>query len=180
MELISNEYARMRSKQTKRNFRSLRDPLRQLFAWVRTANVKARLSTSVEQEVQDVTVAVELVNYVLYHDISSSAPAVANDENLPNANIKRKREGDDGAAEDDDESPTPPAAPAASRAQSVRSSYLLVSELIAELYMRGETSVDMSLILQQVNENRDHGVEALSQAELNTILGRLERENKVR
>jgi DNA replication licensing factor MCM3 len=86
MEIIANEYARMRSKQTKRNLpitaRSLETLIR-----LSTASAKSRLSVNVEEE--DVTVAVDLLNFVLFHDISSSKEGVVEDENIPNGN-KRK------------------------------------------------------------------------------------------
>mmetsp|Transcript_20136 Transcript_20136/g.19440 ORF Transcript_20136/g.19440 Transcript_20136/m.19440 type:complete len:838 (+) Transcript_20136:160-2673(+) len=66
MEEISSAYVNMRSKQSQKNLpvtaRSLETLIR-----LSSANAKARLSISVDHE--DVEVACELINFVLFHDI---------------------------------------------------------------------------------------------------------------
>jgi DNA replication licensing factor MCM3 len=78
MEIISSEYARMRSLQTRKNLpvtaRSLETIIR-----ISSASAKIRLSPSVDSV--DVNVAMELLNFVLYHDVSAVA---VNNENTPN------------------------------------------------------------------------------------------------
>jgi hypothetical protein len=74
MENISTAYANMRAKQTKQNLpitaRSLETIIR-----LSTAHAKARLSESVENE--DVECAVELMHFVLFHEIGSAESASA-------------------------------------------------------------------------------------------------------
>jgi DNA replication licensing factor MCM3 len=71
MEIISNAYTIMRSKQTQRTLpvtaRSLETIIR-----LSSASAKARLSQSVDSE--DVDTALELLNYVLYHEGNSDDP----------------------------------------------------------------------------------------------------------
>ena len=73
MELISQAYAEMRSKQTSRTLpvtaRSLETIIR-----LANANAKCRLSQSVDEV--DVEAALELMNFVLYHEVG----ATGNDE----------------------------------------------------------------------------------------------------
>ena len=72
MENISTAYANMRAKQTKQNLpitaRSLETIIR-----LSTAHAKARLSDKVENE--DVECAVELMHFVLFHEIGASESA---------------------------------------------------------------------------------------------------------
>ena len=74
MENISTAYANMRAKQTKQNLpitaRSLETIIR-----LSTAHAKARLSENVENE--DVECAVELMHFVLFHEIGSAESASA-------------------------------------------------------------------------------------------------------
>jgi DNA replication licensing factor MCM3 len=69
-ELVTNSYATMRSKQDQRNLpvtaRSLETIIR-----LATAHAKARLSPTIDEV--DVEVAMELMNYVLYHEIGDDA-----------------------------------------------------------------------------------------------------------
>ena len=74
MENISQAYARMRSQQSQRNLpvtaRSLETIIR-----LSSASAKARLSPSVDEE--DVEVAVELINFVLFHEIGDPVEGTA-------------------------------------------------------------------------------------------------------
>ena len=79
MELISTAYATMRSKQSQRTLpvtaRSLETIIR-----LSNASAKCRLSQSVDEE--DVEVALELINYVLYHEIGSEVDSHNNNIQL--------------------------------------------------------------------------------------------------
>ena len=99
MESISTAYAGMRAKQSQKNLpitaRSLETIIR-----LSSASAKARLSTSVEE--QDVEVAVELMNFVLFHEQNGS-PADIGGQRLGGAGARRMRQEDDNMAVDADD-----------------------------------------------------------------------------
>jgi len=78
MENISTAYANMRAKQTKQNLpitaRSLETIIR-----LSTAHAKARLSDNVENE--DVECAVELMHFVLFHEIGAAEGTSSSSKN---------------------------------------------------------------------------------------------------
>lgn len=69
MECISNSYAQMRSRQSQRNLPITARTLETIIR-LSSASAKARLSNSVEEN--DVETAVELLNFVLFHEIGES------------------------------------------------------------------------------------------------------------
>lgn len=71
MDRISQAYAGMRSHQSKKNLPITARTLETIIR-ISTAAAKCRLSNSVD--IEDVDKAVELINFVLFHDIGSSAP----------------------------------------------------------------------------------------------------------
>ena len=74
MEQISSAYANMRAKQSQKNLpvtaRSLETIIR-----LSSAAAKTRLSPSVEE--QDVEVATDLMNFVLFHEIGAEVEGTA-------------------------------------------------------------------------------------------------------
>eukprot|EP01041_Mallomonas_annulata_P000460 gene460-847_t len=97
MENIAAAYADMRSKQNNRNLpvtaRSLETIIR-----IASAHAKARLSPIVNEE--DVEGAVELINFVLFHEISDTASSSATNENENTSNYNDKRNRNDENGED--------------------------------------------------------------------------------
>ena len=87
MESIAVAYGNMRAKQTNRNFpvtaRSLETLIR-----VSSAHAKARLSVSVEEE--DVEGAVELINYVMFHEVTE---VVSSEEELKQDSTRKEDDG---------------------------------------------------------------------------------------
>ena len=158
MDLISSEYASMRSKQTKRNLpvtaRSLETLIR-----LSSAAAKARLSSSVEAV--DVTVAVELLSFVLYHDFSVDVDSEHNGN-------KRKRE-------DLSQDTSPSKVIVSSEAQN-KSLYNRVVELIGNLRSQGD-SFGVDRMLSLVN---DGSASPYVHEDLEIVLRRLETENRVR
>ena len=158
MDLISSEYASMRSKQTKRNLpvtaRSLETLIR-----LSSAAAKARLSSSVEAV--DVTVAVELLSFVLYHDFSVDVDSDHNGN-------KRKRE-------DLSQDTSPSKVTVSSEARN-KSLYNRVVELIGDLRSQGD-SFGVDRMLSLVN---DGSASPYVHEDLEIVLRRLETENRVR
>jgi DNA replication licensing factor MCM3 len=100
MESISTAYAGMRAKQSQKNLpitaRSLETIIR-----LSSASAKARLSTSVEE--QDVEVAIELMNFVLFHEQNGNS-AESGGQRLGGARrMRQEATQDDGAAMDADD-----------------------------------------------------------------------------
>jgi len=87
METIATAYADMRSKQSNRNLpvtaRSLETLIR-----ISSAHAKSRLCNTVE--VQDVEGAKDLVNFVLFHEVSTPAPATSVETAAGEADSGRK------------------------------------------------------------------------------------------
>jgi len=79
MEIISTSYANMRSRQTKKNLPITARTLETIIR-LSTASAKSRLSVSVDEV--DVEMAMELMNFVLFHDIG-------NDDNNNNSSSGR-------------------------------------------------------------------------------------------
>lgn len=67
IEVISEEYSQMRSRQTKKNLPITARTLETIIR-ISTASAKARLSTSIDT--YDVEMAIDLMNFVLFHDIN--------------------------------------------------------------------------------------------------------------
>jgi DNA replication licensing factor MCM3 len=87
MTAISNEYANMRSKQSKRNLPITARTLETLIR-LSTASAKVRLSVTVD--IIDVEIAIELLNFVLFHDVSKyddEDDGEKADENINTINI---------------------------------------------------------------------------------------------
>jgi DNA replication licensing factor MCM3 len=103
MDSISTAYSGMRAKQTPKNVpvtaRSLETIIR-----LASAHAKVRLSTVVED--QDVEVAVELMNFVLFHEVGVTAaetPAAKPSAVTGVATKKTKRDEEGGTSGDDEE-----------------------------------------------------------------------------
>ena len=155
MDLISSEYASMRSKQTKRNLpvtaRSLETLIR-----LSSAAAKARLSASVEAE--DVAVAVELLSFVLYHDFSVEAD-----------------QGDSGKKRKNDMIDSSPSKRRDVSDETSRNLYGRVVEIIGNLRSQGD-SFNVSRLLELVN---DGSTIPRNFEDLDLVLRRLETENRV-
>ena len=156
MDLISSEYASMRSKQTKRNLpvtaRSLETLIR-----LSSAAAKARLSASVEAE--DVAVAVELLSFVLYHDFSVEAD-----------------QGDSGKKRNNDMIDSSPSKRRDVSDETSKTLYGRVVEIIGNLRSQGD-SFNVSRLLEIVN---DGSTIPRNFEDLDLVLRRLETENRVR
>lgn len=104
MERISNAYAGMRGHQSRKNLpitaRTLETMIR-----LSTAAAKCRLSNNIE--IEDVETAVELLNFVLFHEIGPQSSTTTNNNNNNSAGtagmVQKETSTEAGAAAEDDE-----------------------------------------------------------------------------
>lgn len=154
MEQISTEYAKMRSKQTKRNLPVTARTLETIIR-LSTASAKCRLSSSVEE--RDVTAGVELLNFVLYHDISGHNEDVSNDR-------KRPREAEE----------------IFPQRALLHGANARVRHFLSQQQLAGTTEISVESLLQQLNENPDFDADPIDMGGLTAILEELNVENRVR
>lgn len=187
MDSISTAFAGMRAKQTIKNLpvtaRSLETVIR-----LSSAHAKVRLSHTVDEE--DVDLAMELMNFVMFHEVGSMEPA---QYGITSSRVRRERGGEETSGDDDEE----PEELADSSAKNKRprleigddvdcdiavdatgARFKIVQSTISKL---GQT---MGLDLIRVDEllnrlNSDTDGTSFNKQEINHCLIELERQNKV-
>lgn len=170
MEGISIAFAGMRSKQTPKNLpvtaRSLETIIR-----LSSASAKARLSTTVED--QDVEIAVELMNFVLFHEVGTANPANNRSAAVvsPTADIGEEQAETARDSQDD-------IAPQSKRSKvDAGAKYYAALQLISTLPQN--EGIPVVELLDKINASRDTNAR-YTLSEVRDILTQLEVENKVR
>jgi DNA replication licensing factor MCM3 len=179
MDRISNAYANMRAQQSKKNLpitaRTLETMIR-----LSTAAAKSRLSDSVD--IEDVEVAVELLNFVLFHEIGTNNNS--NNTNKESSSNKKKKTSKSQAVEKTSEESIPIAEENDDKEnQDDENNYSLeqlldkANQLIFTLTRDGHDSfstVDFKGELERLLD-----VSGLSKSSFDQMIYKLEEQNKV-
>ncbi len=204
MENISTSYANMRARQSRKNLPVTARTLETIIR-LSSASAKARLSNSVDD--CDVEVAMELMNFVLFHEIGSDvATPVVSD---PSASLKNKLSAQSKATSENKENAGNSASvyddvdtPAVDeevneeeedlglndeqyRTVYVDSSaprYLELQAVLDKFMTAGEDVIELETLMQRLNylQGAARRKDAFTRKEVVTILYELERQNKVR
>ena len=137
METIASSYANMRARQSRKNLPVTARTLETIIR-LSTAAAKARLSNSVDD--CDVEVAMELMNFVLFHEIGSDSttPVASEPQSLKN---KLARAGEN--KENKENSPTQASVyDSTDSAEEVATAGRLWTVQVAHLHFRGRLLVD--------------------------------------
>lgn len=189
MDSISAAFAGMRAKQTSKNLpvtaRSLETIIR-----LSSAHAKVRLSNSVDDE--DVDVAMELMNFVMFHEVGSSEFVNSGGAKITSeiGIRKSKRQQDDGTSNDDDDDLETIEATASSKRARIdfeeslevdpdSARFKRVQSTISKMGQARGTDQTIAVTELQVRLNSEIGEAHYSTEEICAVLMELERKNKV-
>jgi DNA replicative helicase MCM subunit Mcm2 (Cdc46/Mcm family) len=169
MEGISIAFAGMRSKQTPKNLpvtaRSLETIIR-----LSSASAKARLSTTVED--QDVEIAVELMNFVLFHEVGVENPTNNRSSAVVSPTNNLDEDQNETGRENQDDIAPPPKRSKVDDSAKFYTALQLISTLPSN------EGIEIAELLHKINVNRESSVR-YTLDEMRAILTQLEVENKV-
>jgi DNA replication licensing factor MCM3 len=204
METISSAYANMRARQSQKNLPVTARTLETIIR-LSTASAKARLSGSVDE--CDVESAMELMSFVLFHEVGATYDAAAQATAKAAGGITTSvldigggigKEGqtqsvyelgeDDGSAEEEDEEEDKDKENEGEvEVDSSSPRYRQVSAVLVKLNEAGEDVVQLEVLLTKLNQSQgaqgaqggSRRPERYRRKEVVAILGELERQNKV-
>jgi DNA replication licensing factor MCM3 len=198
METISASYANMRARQSRKNLPVTARTLETIIR-LSTAAAKARLSNSVDD--CDVEVAMELMNFVLFHEIGSDATTpVVSDANLKSKNAKEAEANKENKLNtaptqtsiyDEVESEASDEEDLGINDEQYRNvvvdsstpRYLELQGVLDKFMTSGEDVIQLDSLLRRLNQPSSSGAmrkDLYKRKEVVTILYELERQNKVR
>ena len=184
MDSISTAFAGMRAKQTHKNLpvtaRSLETVIR-----LSSAHAKVRLSNTVDEE--DVEMAMELMNFVMFHEVGSTDPSGPRDVGLDDSTsrgVRRGREGETSGDDDDDDEFQEKRAKVSAlgdrgeQFDNTGSRFMKVQSAISKISQAtGLEQIQVSDLEARLND--DSADKPYSSDEVCNVLRELERQNKV-